>query len=189
MKDWYEGLFKPEEKSDLQNWLNSEPIIFKGGLISSAETAYGTPVDVVAMDRDKVCYSVELKTRYKMYDEVFIEPKKWDNMLRLWRQFGVVPLYINFFNDETYVWNLARITAVTFYPNVRLYPGDPVKEEVVDRIGLKTENAWLYKNGEKQRNPEGIGERMAGTPYGAFIFNNEINKKNIFTIWEKKDLQ
>ena len=187
MKNWYEGLFKPEEKSDLQNWLNSEPIIFKGGLVLSAETAYGTPVDVVAMDRDKVCYSVELKTRYKMYDEIFIEPKKWDNMLRLWRQFGVVPLYINFFEDETYVWNLARLTAVTFYPNVRIWANDKLKDEVVDRIGLKIENAWVYKDGEKQGNPEGLSERMAGTPYGAFIFDNEINKTNIFKIWEKKE--
>ena len=184
---WHEGLFKPEENTDLQNWLNSEPIIFKGGLVLSAETAYGTPVDVVAMDRDNVCYGVELKTRFKMYDEVFIELKKWMNMLRLWRNHGVVPLYINFFEDETFVWNLARLTAVTFIPNITIYPGDPVKEEVVDRIGLSIKNAWVYKDGEKQGNPEGLSERMAGTPYGAFIFDNEINKTNIFKIWEKRD--
>lgn len=186
--EWKEGYFEKEEQMDLENWLKAAPLIFNGKLQQSAKTEYGTCVDIVVQSKEGIYYSVELKTR-EMHDygTYFIELGKWVNMLKLWRKYGVVPLYINFVGDTLYIWNLARITNAKFKPNITLWKNDTLKKTIGDRICLYTENAWIFSKGEKVSNPTGISEKVAGKVYNGWLCPDEINQDNIFTIWEKNE--
>ena len=189
--EWLEGYFEKEEQIDLENWLRAEPIIFNGKLQQSAETKYGTCVDIVAQNIEGIYYNVELKTRepHCKYNTYFIELTKWTNMMTLWRNYGVIPLYVNFVGDEVYVWNLARIIKAEFKANIKIWKGDALRETVDDRIGLYVENAWVYSNGKKIADPTGISDKVRGTVYNGWLCPKIISNQNIFTIWEKRDLQ
>lgn len=58
--------------------------------------------------------TIELKNRYdKPYQQqtVFIEPQHYARLIDDWRYDGIIPLYINFLNDDNskMVWNLATL--------------------------------------------------------------------------------
>lgn len=68
-------------------------------------------IDYEATDRKgRKCW-IELKTRKKDFETFFIEPKKWKELKDEYTMRNVLPLYINFIENEDtfYIWNLKPV--------------------------------------------------------------------------------
>lgn len=50
--------------------------------------------------------SVELKTRETLYDPIFIEPSKYNNLMLEWKKNGKIPIYLNFIGNEAFLFDL-----------------------------------------------------------------------------------
>lgn len=183
MKEWKEGIFKPEEKVDTEKFSR----FFDSSRLWqwSAETEYGAFADVVCQDKSGHTFAIELKSRSKIYGDIFIEPKKMENMRDLSRKNGVVPIYINFCGDKVYYFNLMAIKEAAIHYDVTIY-----KNEVVDRIGLSLSDARIYewREGElvqvqEMRNPE--PEVKQG--WERAFFNNRLDNSFLKSTWEKNE--
>ena len=112
-------------------------------------TNYGTYYDVWAKNRNGEVEHIELKLRKENTDRFktcFIEVEKWSNLLRDYRDRPEhpKPIYINFIGNEknVYIWDLSKVKSASFHPNIM------VDGEIVDRIGLRWEDAWHFTQEE-----------------------------------------
>lgn len=115
---------------------------------SITEMPYGNVYDFDAVSSTGSQEVVELKTRDESainYKTCYIEPEKWVNLMKYWREDDLAPLYLNFIGDytNTYIFFLPQVETPKFYTNV-LVKSDDGKYEEVDRLGLKWENAYHY---------------------------------------------
>lgn len=181
--DWKEGIFKPEEKVDTEKFSR---FFDKSKLFAwSAETEYGAFADVLCGDSDGHIYAVELKSRSKIYGDIFIEPKKMDNMRDLSRKNGVVPIYINFCGDKVYYYNLMAIKTAQIYYGVRIY-----KNELADRIGLSLADCRTYewKDGDLVLIQEmGAEEPEVKQKWSKAFFNNKLDNNFLKSTWERSE--
>ena len=181
--DWKEGIFKPEEKVDTAKFSKffDECRLWQW----SAETEYGAFADVICGDGDGHVYAVELKSRSKIYGDIFIEPKKMENMRQLSRNNGVVPLYINFCGDKVYCYNLMTIKSAQIYYDVKIY-----NDELVDRIGLSLADCRTYEweNGElKLIQDISMKEPEVRQRYSKAFFNKKLDNNFLKSTWEKNE--
>lgn len=109
------------------------------------ETNYGTYYDVWAKHKNGQVEHIELKLRKAGADNndtAYIEPEKWINLMKDYRerQEHPLPIYINFIGNETnvYVWNLQNIKNAKFHASVW------IDGEYQDRIGLYWTDAWHF---------------------------------------------
>lgn len=181
--EYIEGRFKKQEREDIERFIEFVAQYPKNYALS-AETVYGTVVDVVSQDENGNTYATELKTRRKgslNYPDCYIEVKKWENLMKLWRENKIYPLYINFFEDadDIYIWDLPMLKSANFYPNVWL---TTIKEEV-DRIGLPWKAAYhINKNIVVPPDKQYIKNSRVRPQHKTIDFNNKIDNKILFNL-------
>lgn len=105
-------------------------------------TTQGCIVDAISLNITGGTYAIELKERFKMYDDAYIEVNKFKNMLDLWFENKIVPLYVNFYGEDTYIWDLRTIEDKRFHPNVKITSQDG-DTYIEDRYGLYFEDATI----------------------------------------------
>ena len=70
-------------------------------------------IDKYMWDRKGRMCAIEIKTRYcqiNSFNGIFIEEKKYDRLMKDYKERGFIPLYINFFQDKHHVciWDLRQ---------------------------------------------------------------------------------
>ena len=183
MNEYIEGYHTDEEKLDYERFVEFAadfPVMFN----IHRETAYGCPFDVLNRTATGGTYAIELKSRYKEYDDCYIEWDKFSKMRELWRNQHFLPVYINFYKDAVYLWKLNDIEKINVYLNVWIKPkkGEPYEG---DRIGLNFNEAYKFikKNGKyvcvyKPDNDSGVKPPY----YDTTLMNQEITKYNYYKL-------
>lgn len=110
----------------IQNWTNYRP--------SEPKERYDATVDT---EKSKNVI-IELKVRNKVYNDIFIEPKKYELLNSLEHAY-----YINFVENykEVYIYSFPKDYNYNFYPNVTITHQDG-EQYTADRYGLKLEDAY-----------------------------------------------
>lgn len=110
-------------------------------------------VDWTCVNRTGTTTNVELKLRdnqINSYDDVYIEVKKYKELMRRWSTNKEIPLYINFFQDDKHIamWDLRKIKMMNYYPTARIYNKGKRVWETVERYGLKPKDSkyYIYNN-------------------------------------------
>lgn len=108
-------------------------------------TTYGTHYDVSGTNRRGQDEHIELKLREEnadKYPTAYIEPEKWQNLLRDYRDLPnkPLPIYINYIGGESnvYVWDLSRVKNAQWHASLWI---DGMEQ---DRIGLNWKDAWHF---------------------------------------------
>lgn len=99
-------------------------------------------IDFSGIDKkDRKC-NIELKIRTNdifKFDEIFIEERKYNELMKQYNESGIIPLYINFFQDDKHIsiWNLLSISNPEKTQVVILDKGDN-QTKLVTRLLLPT---------------------------------------------------
>lgn len=108
-------------------------------------------IDFKAIDRNGRKINIELKTRnisINSFDNIFIEPLKYNNMITLWRYYIEKPLFINFFDDgnDLYVvvWSLVDMEKPEI-TTVEIFNPGKNKKETVERYLLPLKKGACYR--------------------------------------------
>lgn len=101
------------------------------------------PIDFEAVSKKGNRCSVELKTREKLYDPLFIEPSKYNNLMLEWQKNKKVPLYINFIGNEAFVFDL-RNNPKPNETTLTIYNKGRERKEIVKRFELPIITAYRY---------------------------------------------
>ena len=107
------------------------------------QTEYGVPFDILNLTNTGGTYAIELKSRRDKYRDCFIEWDKFSKLRELWRNNCVLPVYICFYEDETYMWLLNEVCAITPYLNASISDGEGGHYEG-DRVGLQFSEAYRF---------------------------------------------
>lgn len=114
-------------------------------------TKYGTYYDVHATSKNGSEEHIELKLRADgsdSYPTCYIEPHKWENLMKSYRREEALPIYINFIGgyNNVYMFQLENIKNAQWHPSVTIHGED----EEQDRIGLDWKDAWhfIYTDGK-----------------------------------------
>lgn len=129
------------------NWTDSIGIFSKRErlpLLSRIDWRCETPEGIIV--------NCELKVRNSLkYDTIFIEPGKYNNLIREWNEYKRIPLYINFCEDETVVFDLRKCN-VNDVGEIRIWDGYNKCYEMVHRFSLNKNEGIRYIKGIKQIN-------------------------------------
>lgn len=113
-------------------------------------------IDYKAIDMRGRKANIELKTRYNnlnTFDKIFIETKKYQNLIHHWTYYKENPLYVNFFDDGidfyVVVWDLKKIPNPETHV-VKIFNKGKEKEEVVERFLLPLREATIYKKNNNE---------------------------------------
>jgi hypothetical protein len=139
---YIEGKYLKEEEIDFKKFkklADRYPKMFK----KYRQTEYGVPFDILNLTYTGGTYAIELKSRKKKYNDCFIEWEKFSKLRELWRNNCVLPVYICFYEDETYMWLLNEVCGITPYLNTSISDREGGYYEV-DRIGLKYSEAYRF---------------------------------------------
>ena len=142
--DYKKNRFLTQEKLDIEAFQVYANLCPKNYAVS-AETPYGTICDVISQNETGGTVLTEIKARKgkpEDYEDIFLEPSKWNNLMKLWRNKGLLPVFLNVFEDshDMAIWILPQIKQASFHPNVLIYGS-----EEVDRIGLSWKSAYYFK--------------------------------------------
>lgn len=104
-------------------------------------------IDAIAWKGDKR-FNIELKMRYmdiNKFNSIFIEPNKVAVLLLDYQINGIIPLYINFFQNSNTVaiWNLSKITSYGYNPSVQINDKGYERSKRESRILLFTRDACV----------------------------------------------
>ena len=106
-------------------------------------------VDWICKDNAGHVINCELKVRNTLkYSTIFIEPDKYVNLISLWNDKGIIPLYINFCGNECIAFDL-RKCKVNDVGEVRIWDGSNNCYKMVNRFSLNVEDGDKYINGCK----------------------------------------
>lgn len=98
--------------------------------------------------------NVELKVRsidINKFDTLFIEPKKWDYLMKRWNEEKEIPLYINFFQDGSHVGVLdLRKISTPQYKMIHLYDKGHTCFKDEERILIPTRYFMYFEYGIKK---------------------------------------
>ena len=107
------------------------------------QTEYGVPYDILNYTETGGTYAIELKSRNVKFDDCFIEWDKFSKLRELWRNRCVLPVYICFYDDETYMWLLNEVCSITPYLNATISDREGGFFEG-DRVGLQFSEAYRF---------------------------------------------
>lgn len=107
---------------------------------------------------DWICQSIkgstinyELKVRNTLeYDTIFIEPQKYNYLIKQWNENRVIPWYINLCGDKVLLFDLRYVKPCRI-TNVRIWSHPDQAYKWVDRFELETNKALKFINGEQQK--------------------------------------
>lgn len=104
-------------------------------------------IDAMALKGDK-CFNIELKMRYmdiNKFNSIYIEPNKVAKLLLEYQINGIIPLYINFFQNQNTVaiWNLSKITSYEYEPCVKIWDEGHGKYKYEARFCLYPRDACI----------------------------------------------
>ena len=104
-------------------------------------------IDATALKGDK-CFNIELKMRsmnINQFDSIFIEPNKVAKLMLEYHINGIIPLYINFFQNQNTVaiWNLSKINSYKYDPCVKIWDEGHKKYKYEARFGLYPRDACI----------------------------------------------
>lgn len=106
-------------------------------------------VDWVCESNNGIIVNCELKVRNTLkYSTIFIEPGKYSNLIKLWNDKGIIPLYLNFSGNECIAFDL-RKCKVNNVGEVRIWDGSNKCYTMVNRFSLNVEDGVKYINGCK----------------------------------------
>ena len=155
---WIPNKFEEEEKMDVE--LNEKcRKALKQYSVSALSTEYGCICDRIWINETGGTVAVEMKHRFgRKFSDVFIEPKKYENLMDLYRIKNILPFYINHWNEDEffYLWVLPAVNE----ENIKLHRNVPIKDAIVgkkweDRYGLNFNDAYCFRfNGELIRKPK-----------------------------------
>lgn len=113
-------------------------------------------VDFKCINRTGTTCNVELKIRQNdinTFNDIFIEEKKYKNLMNQYKLYNIKPLYINWFIDKYHfiVFDLSTISKMTFYPDVKIYDKGDGNTKYENRYGLYARNGsyYIYNNNKK----------------------------------------
>lgn len=114
-------------------------------------------IDWFCVDKKGRNCSVELKTRFNdifKFEELFIEPDKYDAMIEKHKNEGYIPLYINFMQDNKHVavFDLRKFNRsnVEILDTLIFNPG-PKEIQLVQRLLLPVREASYYEYDEDNK--------------------------------------
>lgn len=107
---------------------------------------------------DWVCYSMkgsiincELKVRNTLeYSTIFIEPQKYNYLIKQWKDNKIIPWYINLCGDKVLLFDLRYVKPCKI-TNVRIWSHPDQNYKLVDRYELETNKALKFINGKQQK--------------------------------------
>lgn len=107
------------------------------------------PIDYDAIGFNGKKVNIELKKRElstNTFDTTFIEPLKYNYLMREWQENKIEPLFINFFNDGILIWNLKTMDYNKLKKQtVKLYDKGHKSFYVEERILLPNYKSYFYK--------------------------------------------
>lgn len=109
-------------------------------------------VDWICKDNAGHVINCELKVRNTLkYNDILIEPDKYNYLMNKWNTEKIVPLYINLCGELVYAFDLRKCKVIDKgMIKIWSYPDNCYK--LVHRFALLTKDAFKYINGEKQSN-------------------------------------
>ena len=106
-------------------------------------------VDWICKSKKGNLVNCELKGRNTLsYQTIFIEPGKYNNLVRLWNEKRIIPWYINLCGDEVLVFDLRYVRPCRI-TNVRIWSHPDQNYKYVDRFELETNKALKFINGKQ----------------------------------------
>lgn len=106
-------------------------------------------VDWICKDSKGNVINCELKVRQSLkFDSIFIEPGKYANLIRLYKEKGIIPLYLNFSGNECIAFDLRRCR-VYDVGEVRIWDGSNKCYQLVNRYSIPTSDGVRYVDGIK----------------------------------------
>ncbi len=106
-------------------------------------------VDWICKSKKGNLVNCELKVRNTLsYQTIFIEPGKYNNLVRLWNEKRIIPWYINLCGDEVLVFDLRYVRPCRI-TNVRIWSHPDQNYKYVDRFELETNKALKFINGKQ----------------------------------------
>ena len=107
-------------------------------------------IDYIGIDLKGRKCSIELKKRnfeHTRYSTTLIECHKAWKLIERYSQFGLIPLYINFFDDAVLIFDLKKYKPdIDFkYRNMRIYNKGYGEKQNVWRIELSNADAIVFK--------------------------------------------
>lgn len=106
-------------------------------------------VDWICKSNKGNLVNCELKVRNTLsYQTIFIEPGKYNNLVRLWNEKRIIPWYINLCGDEVLVFDLRYVRPCRI-TNVRIWSHPDQNYKYVDRFELETNKALKFINGKQ----------------------------------------
>ena len=106
-------------------------------------------VDWICKSKKGNLVNCELKVRNTLsYQTIFIEPGKYNNLVRLWNEKRIIPWYINLCDDEVLVFDLRYVRPCRI-TNVRIWSHPDQNYKYVDRFELETNKALKFINGKQ----------------------------------------
>lgn len=177
MEKYTEGLYEDYEEN---GFLKFEALAKKFPKWFSVvkKTGYGARYDALCANKTGGTMAVEIKTRGKQYEDAYIEMPKYSYLRELWFNNGVLPLYVVFYKDCTYMWNLAVTKPCNYYWGVEVSPkmGEPYR---CDRFGLCFDDAVKFDlEGNIVSAPQKITKTAPPVWKDPIIFDTEITKYN-----------
>lgn len=137
-------IYDKQEMVDIEKFKEfyNNSTLLKKWFALTAETDSGWVYDGFAINNTGGTSCLEFKDRSPYFltkEDCFIEPKKYHNLMRLYRGYRIVPVYINFFGDVIYIWLLPTVKQYHVYENI------PIRGEIVDRYGLPWADAFKFE--------------------------------------------
>lgn len=103
-----------------------------------------SPIDCEAVSVNGNRCSIELKSRNDLFDTIFIEPSKYNNLMLEWQKNNKLPLYINFIGNEVYIFDLRNIQNID-EATVNIYNQGKGIRETVKRYLLPIVKAYKFR--------------------------------------------
>ena len=156
------GRYQKEEEIGVERFISLSNH-FRNYFSLTAETGFGAVFDIAAEDFTGGTLGIENKVRNKphdAWDTTIIEPEKMKNLISIWRNHWIQPLYINYWADgHIYIFDIARLSdagytngfEVEWFPNIKWNNPDDGNKYAKSEYRIKIPNRFAIHLDENYR--------------------------------------